>query len=241
MPHVPGMDLNVSLYHPQAVNPHSAFQLAQNAAMHQQPALPFPGDHFHHNLLQRHQQQLQMISSKLSSRKRQFDVASLLAPDDHNNQESAIKKSCLSPCEDSNEALNQTTILPAGSDVEENIDVEAHDGIENEEETDEEIHREQSPEYYPTSTPVDHHPLKRRRILMTEEEEEERRGNGKFPWQGVLPMHANLPAGFDKSLLERYYGGGAVHHQQQQTHNNQAAQDDVHSTTSHGEESAGRK
>lgn len=253
MSHVPGMDLSASLYHPQ-VNPHSAFQLAQNAAIHHQPPVPFPADPFNHNLLQRHHQQLQMISSKLSSRKRQFDVASLLAPDDNNREEATpLKRSCtrLSPCEDSNEGvMNSTTIIneEATSDVEENIDVEANDAIENEEDTDEEIHREQSPEmkcYFTNSTgsiaAAKDEPLKRRRLTMSEEEEElqnhqyQQQQSHKFPWQGVIPMHKSLPVGFDKSLLERYYAGNHIHHHH---HHSSAAVEDAHSPTStptHGE------
>lgn len=193
MPHVPGMELSASLYHPQAVNPHSAFQLAQSAALHHQPPVTFTTDPFHHNLLQRHHHQLQMISSKLSSRKRQFDVASLLAPDENNhgqhlNQESPAKRTCtsLSPaCEDSNEGVHATTIIGSASDVEENIDVEANDAIENEEDTDEEqLHREQTPEMarYFSNSPAavaNHHvakeqsQLKRRRTASDEEDEED--------------------------------------------------------------------
>lgn len=251
MPHVPGMELNGSLYHPQAVNPHSAFQLAQTVAIHQQqqqqpPSVPqFTTDPFHHNLLQRHHHQLQMISSKLSSRKRQFDVASLLAPDDNNREEEMpAKRSCtsLSPCEDSSEGLNATTIIQSTSDVEENIDVEANDAIENEEDTDEEIHREHSPEinsYYSNSTSSNSasKELKRKRLLMSEEEEEH-----KFPWQGVIPMHKTLPVGFDKSLLERYYGGNNHSHHHHHHHFSSAAMEAAHSTnTPHGDAISAKK
>lgn len=265
IPHVPGMDLissNASLYHPTATtNPHSAFQLSQTMAhtLHQQQP-SFTSDPFHQNLLQRHQQHLQMISSKLSSRKRQFDVASLLAPDDQQQHEIPAKRSYpdISANEDSNEGIQTTTIIQTTSDVEENIDVEANDAIDQEDDTDEDrdsTHREPSPEmnsYFSNSTSskfeVHNQPqsaiikdptLKRRRLMLGEREREdevEEHHRNKFPWHGVIPMHKSLSVGFEKSLLERYYSGQQHHHHNHHHHQQHpSAMEDAHSSTPSGD------